>query len=182
MQKKFPLLPMMLTGLLFALACGKEFSLAENLPEIRAGIRDTIPGDTSRPDTIPHVPDSVFNIISGLQITPDAVRDSALVLFIKTTDFYPTAAANLLVEGSIDSSTLYIAPYGISHIGPSVISRQATCIMYGQVQPPGNYPLIIKLNGQNYTGSVTATATQYTFNWTHDSIISITPKTVLRVP
>lgn len=173
---------MVLTGLLFALACSRESSLEDGRPELRAGIHDTIPGDTTRPDTIPHVPDSVFNVISGLQIRPDAVRDSALVLFIRTTNFYPTPAATLLIEGSIDSSTLYIAPYGVSHIGLSVISSQAECIMYGQVPAPGNYPLIIKLNGQTYTGSVAATATQYTFNWTHDSIISIIPKTVLRIP
>jgi hypothetical protein len=184
MFKKIPVLPMLVTGLLFALACNKESSLADgDFSAISYGTKDSIPGgDTTRPDTIPHVPDSVFQYIRGLGIKAFNIRDSSFELFIETTNFYPTANAWLLVAGRLDSSTIYIEPYAVHHSGPATMSTPARHTMRSMPLAPGNYPFIVRLRGHNYTGGLTVTNTQYTFNWTHDSIITIIPKTAHRVP
>lgn len=180
MHKRLSVLPMLLTGLLFALACHKESSLADGKLITRSSIHDTIPNDTIR-DTVPNIPDSVYQYIKGLKIVPFSIRDSSVELHIQTTNFYPTMQADLLITGSIDSSTLYIEPTGINHSGPAAASTPAKRIMHARPYNPGTYPLIVKLRGHTYTGSLTATSTQYTFNWTHDSIITIIPKVVNRV-
>lgn len=183
MIKKLPLLPMTIIALFFVLACSREQSLTDGSFSRLSMARDSIDTTDTIPTPVDTIPDSVWTTIKGLEVRPSSIRnDSVLRLDLKTTNRYPTNSAYLIMNGRIDSSTVYVNVQGIWHSGPAADSTPALGAIQGRGLAPGNYPLKIKLKTQTYTGSVSVTSTQYNFNWAHDSIILIHPKTVQRVP
>ena len=178
---------MVITGLFFVLACRREQSLTEDGASrlAKSGLARDSTDTTDKIPTHPTdtIPDSVWTTIKGLKITPSGTHnDSVLRLQLETTNTYPADAAWLQISGRLDSSTLFVNVRGMYHGAPSATRIPATGSIAGKITGTGTYPLKIKLKERTFTGSFTATATQYIFNWDHDSVITIHPKTVQRIP
>lgn len=89
--------------------------------------------------------------------------------------------ADSVVNNSYDISLL-----GITVPVPCIIgaTQIGTVINFTQNEPNslpnGTFPLNVTLNGTTYTGSITASSTTITFNWTYTSGVLISPTQISR--
>lgn len=146
--------------------------------------KDTIPHDTIPRDTIPR--DSIWSLQGDqIHITPvkiDSGSISGLLIKATTTNNYPCTnnylLTNVIIGGNDSSSYTFKYP-GVQVPG----ACNGGTAPSGSVRPlfpvtDGTHVFKVVLNGITYSGFLTKTGNQYSFNWPHTSGVTISPQTI----
>jgi len=153
--------------------------------------KDTVAKPPVKKDTVAKPPVQYSTVpLTGDQITlvphfyKSPTADSSYLYFVaQTKNFY--CGISLLHT----SYSLTIGNYSIGFLdvvqpspcvigdGPIAATISFTTNPAGPM-PVGTFPLSVTLNGTTYTGSITATATTISFNWTYTSGVLITPQQI----
>jgi hypothetical protein len=143
----------------------------------------TIPKDTTRPDTTckncgPH--DSTYSLLyDHINITPiriDTGGVSGLVIKATTRNVYFCPFNTLLTAFSSTNGSYYVAYTGVFVPGGCTgVQVQATSARVAYPVTDGTHTLKVNVSGVIYTGSFTKTGTQYSFNWSDTSKVTISP-------
>lgn len=116
-----------------------------------------------------------------ISLTPVSFSDTGLIFVAHTLNAYPhspilNCGGNLPPSGgSFEcdiSSTLLFACFGSALPSPAVGIVSFTSVT------SGTFPLIFKLNGTSYTGSLAVTNTQATITWSYSSGVTISPLSI----
>lgn len=188
MHKRLSIFLKVLTGMLFMLACQKQTSLIPNENTL-AGIHDTIPHDTIPHDTIPHdtIPHDTIpprDTITGLNITPEiSSDDSTIILNFESKNTFPDLNPRLWNYPVVGDSSLVVWVLGVHRNQPSsTANNTAKAVIHYKPDIYGNHPFSIHLTGHPgpLVGWITVTDKFFTFNWNHDSVVTIHPKILHR--
>lgn len=168
-MKRIVLLPLLM--LVFACAifsCSQERSLSKE--DI------SVPGDST--DTIPYT-DPAYTPLDGLIITPRS-SGRGIYLDIQTKNYYPHKFVTLMLS-NYTLSRWDIIVYNAYPVKPyePVPSRARDTVFCAHIQGR-TMAFTIKLRDVKYSGTLTELNNIYTFNWTHDSLITISPKSFSR--
>lgn len=141
--------------------------------------RDTIPSDT-----IPRR-DSIYSLHNDqIFITPVKINSGAIsgLLIKSATQLSYPCSNNFLIANFITdtSGANYTFKYAGVHVpyacgGPSGPAKSMRALF---PEHNGTYGFKVVLNGITYTGSLTKTGSQYSFNWPYTSGVIISPQTI----
>jgi hypothetical protein len=116
-----------------------------------------------------------------ISLTPVSFSDTGLIFVAHTQNAYPHSpildcGGNLPPSGGSFEcdikSTLLFACFGSTLPSPAVGIVSFTSVTIG------TFPLIFKLNGTSYSGSLMVTNTQATITWSYNSGVTISPLTI----
>ncbi len=153
--------------------------------------RDTIPHDTIPGDTTPHNPgprDSIWSLQGDqIHITPvkiDSGSITGLLIKASTTNSYPCTnnylLTNVISGGNDTTGKLYTFKYPGVQVPAACNGGTAQSGSTRSLFPVANgtHTFKVVVNGITYTGSVTKTGNQYSFNWPYSSGVTISPLTI----
>lgn len=115
-----------------------------------------------------------------------ALADTTYIYFTATTTKTYCGSSKLNLTNSIDASGNYLLNFTnvLQYAGcsgtPSTIHNWAYFKQTPIQLANGTYPLNVTLDGTTYTGSISVTTTNVTFNWTYTSGVVIAPKVLTR--
>ena len=143
----------------------------------------TIPKDTTRPDTTCKncgVHDSTFTLandhinLSVLKV--DSGSLSGLVIKATTQNAY-RCTYNTLLTGFSNSGGSYYLEYTGVYVPGGCTSGPAPATSTRSLYPiqDGTHVFKVNVSGVTYTGSFTKTGNQYSFTWTDNSKVTISP-------
>lgn len=113
--------------------------------------------------------------------------DSSYLYFIAQTRNLYCGTSSIAYTANLDASGNYALGFiDVSQPSPCGIgeSKLGQVINFNHLQPNtlpnGNFPIAVTLNGNTYTGSITATTTTITFTWNYSSGVLIAPNQISR--
>lgn len=122
-----------------------------------------------------------------VSLTPSVDSSGNLVLLAQTKNTYG-CLPNLvysITTGSDGTGGIVVNLQEVVANGPNgchVVENPASAYLFcpspTSLWAPGDYPLSVTLNGAIYTGTITVTATGYSFQWSYTSGVTITPSTI----
>lgn len=118
-------------------------------------------------------------------LTP-VIDSNAQLLFIAQTTKSYSGFPTLLYQvssGPTWSNGLDITFYGVVADGGTGVNNPAIAYLFlNNLTTPadGTYPLVVTVDGTQYTGSITVTGAAYTFNWNYTTGVVISPGSVTR--
>jgi hypothetical protein len=127
---------------------------------------------TSLLDTVP----LIFS--DRINITPSLSTDKkTLYLTANTTYSYQCNTDKILSETDATNNEFTISYGGVvMATTPCLSITPATCINSFSNMPIGNFPFSINYENKTYTGTIDVSAAGvYTFNWTNNNLINISP-------
>ncbi|MBB6109288.1 hypothetical protein SAMN05421821_104300 [Mucilaginibacter lappiensis] len=137
-------------------------------------------------DTIVLVPLTGDQITLAPGFSPSAVGDSVSISFnAHTTNLY-CAHGTLQYQAIIDYNKNFSIDFfnvrepSICPVGAKIPMVASPVLIRHANLANGNYPLKVTLNSTTYTGSITVTSANITFNWNYTSGVVISPKTLTR--
>ena len=146
------------------------------------------------------VTDSVYHSVTQYTYTPltgdqitlvphyykSSTSDTSYLLFVAQTKNFYCGSSVLQTSYSLVSNVYTIGFLQVIQPSPCAIGQlpissviNFTTSPAGPV-PDGTFPLSVTLNGTTYTGSITVTDTNITYNWTYTSGVLISPQQITR--
>ncbi|NHA03167.1 hypothetical protein G7092_05150 [Mucilaginibacter sp. HC2] len=137
-------------------------------------------------DTVALVPLTGDQITLAPGFSPSAVGDSVSISFnAHTTNLY-CAQGTLQYQAIIDYNKNFSIDFfnvrepGVCPVGAKIPMVASPVLIRHVNLANGNYPLKVILNNTTYTGSITVSSANITFNWTYTSGVVISPKILNR--
>ncbi|WP_346316839.1 hypothetical protein [Chitinophaga sp. YIM B06452] len=167
-----PLFILVVTCTIFS--CSQEGELSEE--DARTGdLRDST--DYIDTDTIPYT-DPAYRPLEGLNITPRS-SGRGILLSIETKNYYPHKYVTLMLS-NYNLSFWEITVHNAYPVKPYDLVPSRARYTVHNFYVRGETSFTIKLRDVKYSGTLTELNNIYTFNWTHDSVITISPKSFSR--